>query len=283
MKKPVLYFHMDTKNKSKYLIEILAFAFMFFVFAAPALANQISAENVLKLVNKSREAVGLPDLSFNSKLTAAAQDKLNDMIKNKYFAHTSPDGIKPWHWFEKEGYDYQYAGENLAINFTTAEDQHKAWMKSAAHKKNILSPNYGEIGIAVGAGEIDGQMSIIAVQEFGAKFGADATDKKQNFNVNEQPNPIEDKLAPQVLSVKDISSGNSPSGGQSAGSGAGENFWSKLFSSFEKNQNSIYDMVTELLLIILLATLAVAPLAFISVAMEGIIRIYETKRQLGRV
>jgi uncharacterized protein YkwD len=273
---------MDIKFKNKYLIEILAFAFVFFVCASPVLASQISADSVLKLVNKSRESAGLSDLSFNDHLMSAAQDKLNDMIKNDYFAHTSPAGINPWHWFEKDGYNYQYAGENLAINFTTAEDEHKAWMNSPAHKKNILSPNFDEIGIAVGAGEMDGQMSIIAVQEFGAKFGADAVDKKQNFSVNENSNPIQDKLAPQVLSVKDTNSGNSGSGG-SSGAPTGESFWSKMFSGFEKNQTSIYELATELFLVILLVSLALAPLAFISIALEGLVKIYERKKQLGSV
>jgi hypothetical protein len=140
------------------------------VFSASA--DGISSKNVIQLVNQERLAQGLGALSENSLLSSAARDKLNDMIKNDYFAHTSPQGVSPWHWIEKSGYDYKYAGENLAINFSSAESQHKAWMASPTHRKNILNPSYKEIGVAVGQGKIDGENVVITVQLFGAVPGA---------------------------------------------------------------------------------------------------------------
>ena len=103
------------------------------------------------------------------------------MIKNDYFAHTSPQGISPWYWYDKDNYDYKYAGENLAINFLKAEDQQKAWMDSPTHRKNIFNPNYQEIGVAVAAGEINNQTAIITVQEFGTLSGAGNAGEKQKF------------------------------------------------------------------------------------------------------
>jgi hypothetical protein len=130
-------------------------------------ASDITSQTVINIVNKERVGKGLDDLSESSLLDKAALDKVNDMIKNDYFAHTSPGGTSSWYWFEKNGYDYKYAGENLAINFDNAEGQHEAWMKSETHRRNILNPNYQEIGVAVAQGKIDGQYVTLTVQLFG--------------------------------------------------------------------------------------------------------------------
>lgn len=131
--------------------------------------NEITSEDVIYLVNKSRKAEGLEELSMNYRLNQAAQWKAEDMIANNYFAHTSPEGLSPWYWFGVYGYDYKYAGENLAVSFTSSESQHNAWMKSSRHKKNILNPDYQETGIAVKEGVIGGYFTTITVQMFGAK------------------------------------------------------------------------------------------------------------------
>jgi uncharacterized protein YkwD len=137
------------------------------VSVSGAQADTFSSTKVIDLVNQSRLEAGLNTLTENSKLTQAAQDKANDMIQNDYFAHTSPKGVTPWFWLKKEGYTPKSAGENLAINFTTAKSQHEGWMASKTHRDNILSPKYKEIGVAVVEGKIDGEKSLITVQFFG--------------------------------------------------------------------------------------------------------------------
>lgn len=141
-----------------------------FVFSTGIVsASQITEMSVLELVNQARIDKGLKPLETNEKLFKIASDKADDMIGNDYFSHTSPEGTTPWFWFEKEKYDYKFAGENLAINFSSAEEQQKAWMESETHRKNILDPNYREIGIAVKKGVIDGKLTTIVVQEFGLR------------------------------------------------------------------------------------------------------------------
>jgi hypothetical protein len=146
----------------------------------------------------------LEDLNVNEKLTEVATAKVNDMVAHHYFAHTSPAGLNPWHWFEQVGYDYKYAGENLAINFTTAEAEQAAWMNSPTHKKNILNVNYAEIGVAVAAGEVNGTMGIIAVQEFGTLAHSGAGSDKKNFApAKDKALPDTTKFVPTVLSTGD--------------------------------------------------------------------------------
>lgn len=162
----------DTNKSKKILLLALLINGLFlglFVNSQMAWAKEITIKNVIELVNKERKSIGLDILTENCRLSQAAQEKSEDMASNNYFAHTSPDGLTPWHWIEESGYDYIYAGENLAINFSSAENQHKAWMESSEHRKNIISPNYGEIGVAVKEGNINGKGAVITVQVFGAR------------------------------------------------------------------------------------------------------------------
>jgi hypothetical protein len=126
------------------------------------------------LANQVRQSSGLQPLAENYKLEQAAQLKAHNMVINNYFAHTSPQGITPWYWFLQAGYDYKYAGENLAIGFFESEEVFQAWMDSPSHKANILNPNYKEIGTAVMSG-YGGNNTIVVVQEFGSQLQAKTT------------------------------------------------------------------------------------------------------------
>lgn len=138
------------------------------LIANPAKVSSITSINIIEDTNQARVAQKLPPLNVNSLLTKAAQAKAQDMIAGHYFAHISPSNVTPWTWFKKSGYNYKYAGENLAIDFTQSEDVIQAWLSSPSHRKNLLSANYTDIGVAVATGEINGQSSLFVVQMFGA-------------------------------------------------------------------------------------------------------------------
>ncbi len=132
-------------------------------------ARAASADALIDLTNTSRAQNGLADLTENSKLTSAAFAKANDMLSNDYFAHTSPSGKTPWDFIKAVGYNYTYAGENLAIGYTDDQELHKAWIDSPTHRANIVNGNFREIGIAVVSGEYDGAETTVVVQMFGAQ------------------------------------------------------------------------------------------------------------------
>lgn len=128
----------------------------------------VSASTLVSLTNSARAQEGLGDLSVNSKLVVAANAKAQDMFSNQYFAHTSPQGKTPWDFIQSAGYDYVYAGENLAIGYSDSNELQNAWMNSASHRENILNPNFREIGIVALSGEYQGAQTIIVVEEFGS-------------------------------------------------------------------------------------------------------------------
>ncbi len=117
--------------------------------------------------NQNRVANNLPPLKENSLLDAAAQQKANDMVANNYFAHESPTGVTPWHWFDAVGYKYIFAGENLAANFVNSEDVVTGWMNSPGHRANILDTRFTEIGMATAQGTYQGFPTTYVVEVFG--------------------------------------------------------------------------------------------------------------------
>jgi len=119
--------------------------------------------------NQTRQSLGLKPLLENSKLNQAAQLKAENMLQNQYFSHNSPTGVTPWFWFLKAGYNYKYAGENLAIGFYDSEEVYNAWLNSPSHKANILNAKYTEVGTAVVKG-FGQNNTIIVVQEFGSQL-----------------------------------------------------------------------------------------------------------------
>ncbi len=118
------------------------------------------------LTNEERQTQHLPTLAVNSLLNKAAKMKAEDMATNGYFAHTSPTGKTPWYWIEKVGYKYQYAGENLAIDFADSKDVTNAWMNSPTHKANIIKKNYTEIGTGIANGMYEGHETVFVAQVY---------------------------------------------------------------------------------------------------------------------
>lgn len=129
----------------------------------------ISTQELLKFTNEKRAEYGLSPLMENAQLQQAAYSKADDMFAKDYWAHDSPDGLTPWIFIKGAGYDYVYAGENLAKGFINSEDIVNAWMASPDHRENLLSENFKEVGFAVKSGELKGEQTFLVVQEFGNK------------------------------------------------------------------------------------------------------------------
>ncbi|MDE2213473.1 MAG: hypothetical protein KGJ34_03045, partial [Patescibacteria group bacterium] len=129
----------------------------------------VEPATVIALTNVQRQDNNLADLADNTKLDEAAQAKAEDMAAKGYFSHVSPDGKEPWSWILQYGYNYQYAGENLAVRFTDSADVVNAWMASPDHRANILKPVYQDIGVGVATGTYQGESAIYVVQFFGTE------------------------------------------------------------------------------------------------------------------
>ncbi len=138
-----------------------------FILHKTVLGANIAVNVLVDLTNDARLAYNESPLVRSATLEEAAKLKGADMVKYGYFAHNSPTGVTPWHWFKQAGYLFLYAGENLAINFTESRAVNDAWLASPLHRANMLDVNFREIGIATVEGVYQGNPTTFVVQMFG--------------------------------------------------------------------------------------------------------------------
>ncbi len=136
----------------KKIFELVLLALLIGAGSACAHASAINTKNVLSEINYYRKIRGLTPLEIDDRLNEAAEKKSNDMINRDYFEHYS-FGRSPWDFIAEQNYNYLYAGENLAMDFQTSEGMVRAWMSSPTHRKNILNPDFDDVGIGVVKGE----------------------------------------------------------------------------------------------------------------------------------
>lgn len=178
----------QTKKMVSILLLTLAIAFLAsignVILNTTGLLASIQSAFLVDLANKDRLEENVSVLTINPVLVEAAQKKANDMAEKSYFAHTSPEGRTPWYWFGQVGYNYVYAGENLAVNFTESVDVHEAWLASPTHRKNILDQRFTEIGIATAEGFYKGRKATFVVQMFGKpRFATAVTNQTASATV----------------------------------------------------------------------------------------------------
>ena len=107
------------------------------------------ADEVLRLVNEERAQGGLPALGIDSKLTAAAQVRAEELEKK--FAHERPDGSSCFTVLKEIGVPYKTAGENLYMgtgsSVDTPQKAVQGWMNSPGHRANILKDSFTTLGV----------------------------------------------------------------------------------------------------------------------------------------
>lgn len=119
--------------------------------------DEVEEREMINLVNKERASKGLKTLTFDSKLRDVGRGHSADMFKRGYFSHYSPEGKSVADRAEDAGVSYLVIGENLAFA-PSLELAHKGLMNSEGHRANILSEDYGKIGIGVMDAGIYGKM-----------------------------------------------------------------------------------------------------------------------------
>jgi hypothetical protein len=169
-------------------VKVSVLVLLFIVYPSPAKFSTVTSNRIIELTNNARAEEGLPVLMHSSVLDQSAMLKAEDMLAKDYFAHDDPiDGTSPWEWFKAAGYNYTFAGENLAMNFSEAEEAIDAWLASPTHRANIMNVNYDEIGIAVVVGQINGHQTTLVVQHFGKSFVSPATSQFARTSAEQVP------------------------------------------------------------------------------------------------
>lgn len=204
--------------------------------AIPAQVDYLAAvypKVLIAFTNNARVENQAGRLALNPVLSEAARMKAEDMATKAYFAHISPDGVEPWYWFRKAGYQYRAAGENLAVNYTDSDALHNAWMDSPGHRANILRPQFTEIGIGTAVGTYKGKPALFVVQMFGAPLhNAQATETAQ------RPTPGSNIAARTLLPTAALASGEA--------SAIGSQFWQLALASPLAIANMLFVLIIGL-------------------------------------
>lgn len=112
---------------------------------------------MFNLVNAERAKTGAKPLIWRENLATVARAHSIDMFARGYFSHYSPEGKDVGDRLVGAGIPYTYAGENLALA-PNIDRAHTGLMNSPGHKRNILDPAFGHIGIGAINGGIYGEM-----------------------------------------------------------------------------------------------------------------------------
>ena len=105
-----------------------------------------AAGDLVRAVNAFRAAQGLPALSWNDKLAAAASAFARDLDASKTFGHVGSKGSVFTGRMRAVGYFLCAGGENVARSFPAAAGVVDGWRTSRGHRANMLGKQFNEAG-----------------------------------------------------------------------------------------------------------------------------------------
>ncbi len=104
---------------------------------------------ILNTTNEYRGIDGRSKLVLNEELTTAACARAVEMAYSQNFSHTRPDGSSCFTILREIGVSYSTCGENIAKGQTSAKKAVSWWRNSAGHNANMVSADFGKIGVGV--------------------------------------------------------------------------------------------------------------------------------------
>jgi Ca2+-binding RTX toxin-like protein len=137
---------------------------------------------MLDLLNAERMKADLPGLIFERRLNDAAEEYSEHLLEHDRFSHTGADGSTLEERLREAAFDLAgsyAAGENLVASpvgpGSSLRDEvramHETLMASPTHRANILSDEFGYIGIGLERGEFRGVQYLMGTQNFGRTEG----------------------------------------------------------------------------------------------------------------
>jgi uncharacterized protein YkwD len=127
---------------------------------------------MLRSINDARRDAKLPPLRLEPRLLDCAQRYANLMLARSHYGHTGPDGDTVRERAEAAGYvPFAALGENLAQGQWTVAEVMDGWLHSPAHRENLLSSVFTEVGVGVAYGRNDNGWQVLWVQCFGRPRG----------------------------------------------------------------------------------------------------------------
>jgi uncharacterized protein YkwD len=174
-------------------------------------ASNINISDLLSETNIRRQQSAVGPVQLNDQLSDAARRKAANMFAEQYWAHISPSGKDPWSFISAAGYNFLFAGENLARDFGDSKSVVDAWMNSPGHRDNLLNSRYKDVGFAVANGKYGDHETTLVVQMFGTRPNTPATIDAPETQVKSDQAPAPGESSP----IKESSPSPTPAPPQS--------------------------------------------------------------------
>jgi len=97
-----------------------------------------------------------PPVSWSRNLAMAAYLHSKDMGLNRSLRHTSSNGGSAGQRILEQGYPWRTYGENIAAGNPTVPSVIRGWLESERHCRNLMNPDYTEIGAGYALGPFGG-------------------------------------------------------------------------------------------------------------------------------
>ena len=101
--------------------------------------NYDYAYEMLELINKEREKIGLSTLKMDESLLTSSMERAAEIAL--YLSHTRPNGN------QYTSINSKVSGENFTAGNETASEAMESFMASPTHKANILTETFSSVGI----------------------------------------------------------------------------------------------------------------------------------------
>jgi Ca2+-binding RTX toxin-like protein len=126
----------------------------------------------LQLINEARANAGVRPVTFDGELLDSSDAHSAWMDQTDTFSHTGVNGSSAGTRMTTAGYGWQGWGENIAyvsggMTEATVRQLHTNLMNSPGHYANIVNGSFGEIGIGLKEGTINGHKVVFVTQNFG--------------------------------------------------------------------------------------------------------------------
>ncbi|WP_193777804.1 CAP domain-containing protein [Streptomyces sp. E5N298] len=114
----------------------------------PRVTRSGSADSrMVAAVNRQRDKTGCRPVRPHKALGRAAREHSAAMARSGRLTHTGPDGSSPADRMREAGYRVGSAGENLTAGSDSAEAAVAVWMRSAPHRRILLTCRYTHAGV----------------------------------------------------------------------------------------------------------------------------------------
>ena len=133
------------------VIVSLFLAFPSLIHAGEDRANNTPADPLIRefiqYVNAKRRSMGCPELIWDERVAGVARSHSADMVSRNFFDHTNPDGKNPFERLKESNLDFSGAAENIALGPKTGREAFDTWIRSAAHRENMLDRRFTRHGV----------------------------------------------------------------------------------------------------------------------------------------